>query len=364
MKRLLAILLLLPFPAPAAPPIPGPTPVSVSELRIVFADVGHGDCVWITTPDDGIPGNGIYEGYHIVIDAGPSSKRIFPLLKEIGLRPGTPVEWMICSHAHNDHYRGLIGVLENCEVHNIAEPGYRSGGQAFAAFCWFCLLEPGANFYSPAIGISVLPGLKSLSQAVPYKLDWGRELEVEILHANPAVTEDTINLSSLVLRLAYGDFSVIFTGDIEGKSRSAGPERAAGAEEFLLRTYVRDGENRLASTVLKIPHHGSETSSTLPFIRAVGAREGVICAGNRYGLPDESVLGRYEKAGCRIWRTDRLDAGKPGSECEGDDHILFTSDGKGYAVSYLKPDLRECTPAAPAAPPAGMHSARDPAGEP
>jgi len=317
----------------------------ITPLKIIMADVGHGDCIWIKTPDDGIKGNGKYEGYNIVIDGGPSSKRILDILPPLGLKYGSKVDWMINTHAHNDHYRGLIGLLDIYRVKRILDPGYQSGGTAFGAFCWRALIEPGNTFYSPVIGIASIPGLKSLSQSVPFPLDWGKELEVEILYSNPAVTDDTVNESSIVIHLKYNLFSMLFTGDEEGKYRPSDgyndPDHPMKVEKFLLDHYFTEDNNRLKSTIIKIPHHGSETSSTNPFIKAVSPKEGIIFAGNRHGLPDETVIKRYEDNGCRVWRTDRMDEGKKSSESHGDDTIIITSNGIDYDIHYKNIDPRD-----------------------
>ncbi len=328
------ILLLLPFYLPAFPE-------AITPLRVVVVDVGHGDCVWIKTPDDGIKGNGRYEGYNIIIDGGPSSKKIMGLLDEVGLKRNTTIDWLICTHAHQDHYRGPIAILDNFKVKKIVDPGYRSRSTAYCAFCWRSLIEPESVFYSPAIGVSKVPGFKSLNSEVPCKLDWGRELKVEILYSNPSVNNSTINLSSIVLRLEYKFVSFLFTGDAEGKYRSSSPARAGMVEEFLLDHYTGDGRNELKSTIIKIAHHGSETSGTNPFIEAVQPKEGIICAGNRYNLPDNSLIKRWEDHGCRIWRTDRLDKGKLASQCAGDDHVIITTDGLDYSIKYMKKDPEE-----------------------
>jgi|GEM_PF-843700 beta-lactamase superfamily II metal-dependent hydrolase len=317
----------------------------LTPLKIVVVDVGHGDCIWIRTPDDGIKGNGKYEGYNIIIDGGPSSKRIIDIIPPLGLKYGSKIDWMINTHAHNDHYRGLIGMLEIYKVRRVLDPGYQSGGTAFGAFCWRALIEPGNTFYSPAIGIATIPGLKSLSQSVPYPLNWGKELEVKILYSNPAVTDDTVNESSIVIRMEYNLFSMLFTGDEEGKYRPTygynDTDHPMKVEKYLLDQYVDEDNNMLKSTIIKIPHHGSETSSTTPFIKAVGAKEGIICAGNRHGLPDETVIKRYEENGCRVWRTDRMDEGKKGSESHGDDTVIITSNGIDYDIQYKNIDPRD-----------------------
>ena len=331
---------------------------AVTPLQVVFIDVGHGDCVWIRTPDDGIPGNGRCEGYNVIIDGGPSSKKIYPLLTAVGFKYGAAVEWMFCTHAHNDHYRGLIGILNGTEVKRVVDPGYRHDGEAYGAFCWNAVIEPGCVFYSPAIGVSAVPVLKSLSPSAPCSLDWGKELEATILYSNPAVSEDSINNSSIVLKLTYGTVSFLFAGDIEGKYRpdasgNNDADHPSFVEKALLDQYGKG--TSLRATILKIPHHGSETSSTAPFISAVSPKEGIICAGNRYGLPDDSLIRRYEAAGCRIWRMDRLDRGKPAAECPGDDHVIVSTDGKDYQIRYLKPDPLEKTIAPPPSPPTSVN---------
>ncbi len=342
MKKLwlfsLAFFVLLPPTFPLAAPAAGERP-EITPLRVVFVDVGHGDCIWIRTPFDGDRTNDRYRGYNIIIDGGNSSQRIVPLLNQVGFRWGTVVDWMILSHAHADHYRGLIGILRDFRVRRIVDPGYRSTAQAYSAFCWLSLIEPNSEFYSPVVGIATIPGLNSLGETIPLELDWGEELDVQILHSNPAVTDDTINLSSIVIRMAYDDVSFLFTGDIEGKYRPRGgfndPDTPMFVEKFLLDRYVTEDNNLLQSTIIKVPHHGSETSSTNPFIRAVAPSEAVIQSGNLHGLPDQSVVERYEAHGARVWRTDRLDAGKRSSETPGTSHVIVVSDGTGYEITYF-----------------------------
>ena len=118
--------------------------------------MGHGDCIWIKTPDDGIKDNGIYEGYHIIIDGGPSSRRIQDIMLPLGLKWGSEIEWMINTHAHSDHYRGLIGMLEMYRVKRVLDPGFQSPSSYFGAFCWSALIEPHSTFYFPAVGIPAI----------------------------------------------------------------------------------------------------------------------------------------------------------------------------------------------------------------
>jgi len=115
------------------------------------------------------------------------------------------------------------------------------------------------------------------------------------------VTGPARNDDSLVLRVSFGAHGVLLTGDLE-----------SALETILL------GEGReIGADLLKVGHHGSRTSTTGPFLRAVGPKLGVISVGatNPWGHPDAEVLGRLEDAGVEVYRTDR------------DGAVRFTTDG-------------------------------------
>jgi len=123
----------------------------------------------------------------------------------------------------------------------------------------------------------------------------------------PAHHTFTGNDASLVLRIALGDVSFLFPGDVE-----------AAAEEALLTRSLGP------ATVLKVPHHGSTTSSTTPFVRLVSPRHVVYCVGrkNRHGFPHKAVVARYQEEGCTLHRTDR------------DGAITFVTDGTSLEVRH------------------------------
>jgi competence protein ComEC len=134
---------------------------------------------------------------------------------------------------------------------------------------------------------------------------------VEVLAPCPTFSSDRgPNDNSLVLRITYGARSILFVGDAEHEE-----------EETLLAT-VRD---RLRADVLKVGHHGSLTSSTPAFLEAVAPREAVVSAGcrNRFGHPHPVTLEALDRAGARVWRTDKGGA------------VTVTTDGASLDVASL-----------------------------
>ncbi|MBR3255971.1 MAG: hypothetical protein IKF97_07190 [Clostridia bacterium] len=109
------------------------------------------------------------------------------------------------------------------------------------------------------------------------------------------ITENALNNNSIVCKLYYKNFSMIFTGDIE-----------ENAEKLILQKF--NNSNILNSTVLKVGHHGSKTSSTLAFLEAVKPKMALIGVGenNKFGHPNDEVIKRLQTFGTRIYRTDKM----------------------------------------------------------
>lgn len=122
------------------------------------------------------------------------------------------------------------------------------------------------------------------------KIEKGLELEVVFPNDRNMINENKLNNNSLVFKLKYNNFSMLFTGDIEKL-----------AENEILKS-----NNNLESTILKVGHHGSKTSSTDNFIDAVNPKIAVIGVGknNNFGHPSEEVLKRLKNIGTKIYRTD------------------------------------------------------------
>ena len=111
------------------------------------------------------------------------------------------------------------------------------------------------------------------------------------------ISKNAINNNSIVCKLVYKDFSMLFTGDIEEV-----------AEKAILSEYGRTGANILNSTILKVAHHGSKTSSTIEFINAVNPKYALIGVGknNKFGHPSDITISNLQSLNVQIYRTDQV----------------------------------------------------------
>ena len=253
-------------------------PTDGEELRVLFIDVGQADAALVTCG-----------GKSLLIDGGnvADSSTVYTVLKNNGV---THLDYIVCTHAHEDHVGGLSGALEACTAGTVYCPVTDYDSKAFRNFS-DRVAEQNCDLTVPKAGETFALG----------------GAEVEILACNPEA-EDTNN-TSIVLRLAYGETSFLFMADAE-----------TPVERELL-----DAGTDLSATVLKVGHHGSGTSTSYRFLNEVMPAYAVISVGkdNSYGHPDETVLSRLEDAGARILRTDEL----------GD--ILFVSDGRTVTLPQI-----------------------------
>lgn len=135
--------------------------------------------------------------------------------------------------------------------------------------------------------------IKIIQLEAKQRLNIEKELYFDVLwpDSSKAIAKNSINNNALVCKLNYKKISMLFTGDIE-----------EAAEEILVSKY----KNSLKSTILKVGHHGSKTSSTKEFLQLVKPRIALIGVGknNKYGHPNEEVIERLKKLNCEIYRTD------------------------------------------------------------
>lgn len=248
------------------------------ELRVLFIDVGQADAALVTCG-----------GQSLLIDGGnvADSSTVYTVLEKNGV---THLNYIVCTHAHEDHVGGLSGALEACTAGTVYCPVTDYDSKAFRNFS-DRVAEQNCELTVPKAGETFALGAA----------------EVEILACDPEA-EDTNN-TSIVLRVSYGETSFLFMADAE-----------TPVERELL-----DAGTDLSATVLKVGHHGSGTSTSYRFLNEVMPAYAVISVGkdNSYGHPDEAVLSRLEDAGARILRTDEL----------GD--ILFVSDGKMVTLPQI-----------------------------
>ena len=321
----------------AAPPQPADSVGEIPRdawLQVHFVDVGQGDGIWIHTPDDGIDGNGVFEGRNVVIDGGPfassGDEAFWRYLAEHG-HEGAVIDAVVITHPHSDHWRGSAGVLDHFEVASLYDSGFPKGG-TYAQF-----LDRARRSTARGQPTRVMVGRASFGA-----LDWGKELQVKVLHAYPENPQglgrdNTLeNNASIVLRLQYGEVSFLLMGDAEGKDRGSSPDEPLYVERELLQSVPHE---ELRSTVIKLAHHGSETSSTTPFLDAVQPRIVVIQSGRKsYSgtfIPDPSTLRRLcDRLDVQIYRTDYKDEeeGRTESNDADADHVVIATNGRDVEV--------------------------------
>ena len=330
------------FLEPAVVPAESPTPAGDALppdawLEVHIVDVGQGDGIWIRTHDDGVAGNGVFEGRNIVIDGGPDASDGENAIRdylESQAHHGAIIDALIVTHPHDDHYSGADGLVRHFDVMSYYDPGFPKGGIAYPAFLQAVKAEK-------IEGKSIELHIGRDNFGTP---SWGKELKVEFLYAYPGTNEglgskaNTIeNNASIVLKLTYGGHRFLFMGDAEGKERNDDPEEPKYVERILLADYEPD---ELRATVLKLAHHGSETSSTLPFMAVVNPDIIVASSGRKkfqtIFLPDTSVLGRYcrQNPAVRVYRTDTDDEKlqrTTKNDADGD-HVVIRTNGTSIEV--------------------------------
>lgn len=276
-------------PAPAASPArmsaspPTELPEAGSSFSVHFIDVGQADAALVEC-----------DGHYMLVDGGNrgDSDVIYTVLKKAG---ADKLDIVVASHAHEDHIGGLPGAFNyaTAELTLCPVTDYDSG--IFETFKEYAE-DKGGGLTVPEAGDKYALG----------------SAEVEILGLNAG--EDTNN-TSIVLMIRYGETSFLFTGDAERE-----------AEQALL-----DSGAELKADVLKLGHHGSDTSTSYPFLREVMPEYAVISVGegNSYEHPEEGTLSRLRDADCKILRTD----------LNGD--IIISSDGEELTVTTDKTATEE-----------------------
>ena len=246
------------------------------RLVMTFLDVGQGDAIVIRAPSGHvmmIDGGGEIEGRETGFDIG--TRRIVPALRRMGI---PQIDVLLLSHPHEDHAGGLVAVAENFRVGVMLDSGYPHPAPSYP---------------------SLLHVVEA--QKIPYRLarrgmqiDLAGGVKALVLHPEEPLivgSGSDVNLNSVVVRLTYGDVSVLFTGDIEG----------------LVEGRLVESGDELRSTLLKVAHHGSRTSSRPEFLDAVSPQVAVISVGswNPFGHPHAATLDALAAVGARIFRTDR-----------------------------------------------------------
>lgn len=241
-------------------------------LDLIFFDVGQGDAALVTTPG----------GRRLLVDTGPGSVAssaaryaVLPYLRRQGV---DRLDAVVVTHPDQDHLGGLPDLLRHVQVDRIYRSGWAATTDLFESVS--ILLE---DFEIPSRALRAGDRVPIGDPAV----------RIEVLAPAAGTSPSSANDGSVVLRIAYGGTVVLLPGDVE-----------RGSERGLLERYGPF----LRSDVVKIPHHGSATSSTPAFIEAVAGPRPLhavvsVRSGNRHGLPDPEVIRRWQETGARVHRT-------------------------------------------------------------
>lgn len=244
------------------------------EMEVVFLDVGEGDSAFIRTPSGKavlIDGGG-KKGDNFEDGTNVGNKVVIPFLLEFGV---TKLDMVVVTHAHEDHINGIMPVLEEIKVENVIIPDYIIDDE-----------------FDKLLDICSQRKIKVTYVSKDNSINLGKDTYIKILNP-PKDTkkgELSLNNSSVVLKLYYKDMEILFSGDIEKE-----------VENRIIESMPDD----IKADVLKVPHHGSLTSSTQEFLELVGPKAAVISVGkNNYGHPSSDVLDRLAGVGAKIFRTD------------------------------------------------------------
>lgn len=244
-----------------------------ATLRIYFLDVGQGDASVIIAST----------GEVVLIDSGPNEDVILNHLKKLGI---SHIDLVIASHPHADHITGMDTIIDIYKPRAYMDPGIPHTTRTYER---------------------VLEAIERNNVKYYYATERRIKLGPMILSVLPPGSFGDLNNDSAVIRLDFGQFSCLFTGDIE-KEREA--------------ELIRVAKDKLDVDVLKVPHHGSSTGTTIALLKATTPKIAIISCGkgNPYGHPHSETLEVLQNTGVTVYRTDINGT------------ILIKTDGNEYEV--------------------------------
>lgn len=258
-----------------------------SNRGFTFAmlDVGQGDALFIESPT----------GTQILVDAG-SPRKILSQLSRVMSPFDRHIDAIIITNPDQDHFGGFVDVLKVYKVDQVFEPGTANDSTIFQNL-------------KEEINDKKIPNILAKRGM---RLDMGGGAVIDILFPDRDVFDWSPNDGSIVAKLTYGNTSVMLTGDVTSET-----------EKIILE---ENSFKELDSTILKVGHHGSRTSTSLDFVKAVSPKYAIISDGkdNKYGHPHKDTLDTLASFGAEIFRTDLLGT------------IIMKSDGQKEVFSFRK----------------------------
>ncbi len=264
------------------------TDLACENLTVHFLDVGQGDSILVE-----------YDKKAMLIDAGESDQGevVSDYLQDQGI---STLGYVVATHPHSDHIGGMNDILNNFQIKHFIDSGYPHTTQTYEDMIT-TIDKKNISFETVKAGQTI---------------DFDPAVDIEVL--NPSGTySDDLNENSVVLKLTYGDTSILLMGD-------AGLD----AEEKIMKA-----GSDIDSDILKVGHHGSDSGSGDKFISTISPEVSVIEVGaeNDYGHPNAEILERLQTAS-KVYRTDL------------DGTITVTTDGSNYTVAVQKSDTSYVSP--------------------
>lgn len=259
-------------------------------LKFIVLDVGQGDALYIESPT----------GKQVIVDGGPN-KNLLREITKVMPQYDKHIDMIVVTNPDRDHYESFIPLLDKYKVDAVLEPG---------------TTNPYPEYKVLEDKIASLKIPKMLARK-GQTIDLGSGAYLEVLFPDRDPSGMSSNDGSIVMKLVYGDTSVMLQGDSTAK----------------IETYLRNSvsSTTLKSTILKAGHHGSRTSSTIGYVKAVSPKWTVISSGrnNDYGHPHKEILTTMKELGIPTYDT-----------CDNGD-LVFVSDGKTFTFENKNPKEAE-----------------------